>query len=85
MKQPNGHVKLNQLFNPTASGTVSGTFSGALIGILFLMPLAGEAIGAASGALGRTLADIGINDRFVRDAAQHLQPGTAALFLLIRR
>src|SRR6185437_14714318 len=38
VKQPNGHVKLNQLFNPTASGAVSGTFWGALIGMIFLMP-----------------------------------------------
>jgi uncharacterized membrane protein len=40
VKQPNGHVKLNQLFNPTASGAASGTFWGALIGMIFLMPLA---------------------------------------------
>jgi len=43
VKQPNGRVKLNQLFNPTASGAVSGTFWGALIGMIFLMPLAGAA------------------------------------------
>jgi uncharacterized membrane protein len=85
VKQPNGHVKLNQLFNPTASGAVSGTFWGALIGMIFLMPLAGAAIGAASGALGGALADIGINDRFMREAAQSLQSGNAALFLLIRK
>ena len=59
VKQPNGRVKLNQLFNPTASGAVSGTFWGALIGMIFLMPLAGAAIGAASGALGGKLADVG--------------------------
>ena len=85
VKQPNGHVKLNQLFNPTASGAVSGTFWGALIGMIFLMPLAGAAIGAASGALGGALADVGINDRFMRDAAQSLQSGNAVLFLLIRK
>ena len=85
MKQPNGRVKLNQLFNPTASGAVSGTFWGALIGMIFLMPLAGAAIGAASGALGGKLADVGINDRFMRDAAQSLQSGNAALFLLVRK
>ena len=50
VKQPNGHVKLNQLFNPTASGAVSGTFWGALIGMIFLMPLAGAAIGVNSQA-----------------------------------
>ena len=85
VKQPNGHVKLNQLFHPTASGAVSGTFWGALIGMIFLMPLAGAAIGAASGALGGALADVGINDQFMKDAAQNLQAGNAALFLLIRK
>ena len=85
VKQPNGRVKLNQLFNPTASGAVSGTFWGALIGMIFLMPLAGAAIGAASGALGGKLADVGIKDRFMRDAAQSLQSGNAALFLLVRK
>jgi uncharacterized membrane protein len=85
VRQPNGRVKLNQLFNPTASGAVSGTLWGALIGMIFLMPLAGAAIGAASGALGGALADVGINDRFMRDAAQSLQSGDAALFLLVRK
>ena len=85
VKQPNGRVKLNQLFNPTASGAVSGTFWGALIPMIFLMPLAGAAIGAASGALGGALADVGINDRFMRDAGQSLQSGNAALFLLVRK
>lgn len=85
LKQPNGHVKLNQLFNPTATGALSGTFWGALIGMIFLMPLAGAAIGAASGAVGGALTDIGINDQFMKNAAQHLQSGNAALFLLIRK
>jgi uncharacterized membrane protein len=85
VKHPNGHVKLNQLFNPTVSGAASGTFWGALIGMIFLMPLAGAAIGAASGALGGALTDVGINDGFMKAAAQHLQSGDAALFLLIRK
>ncbi len=85
VKQPDGHVKLNQLFHPTAAGAVSGTFWGALIGLIFLMPLAGAAIGAASGALGGALADVGINDQFMKDAAENLQAGNAALFLLIRK
>jgi uncharacterized membrane protein len=85
VKQPNGHVKLNQLVNPTAAGAASGTFWGALIGLLFMMPLAGAAIGAASGALGGALSDAGINDKFMKDAAQSLHSGEAALFLLIRK
>ena len=61
-----------------------GTFWGALIGMIFLVPLAGAAIGAASGAISGVLADVGINDRFMKDAAQSLQSGNATLFLLIR-
>jgi len=40
--------KLNQLFNPTASGAVFRTLWGALIGMIFLMPLAGAAIDAGA-------------------------------------
>jgi uncharacterized membrane protein len=85
VKQPDGRVKLNQLVNTIASGAVSGTFWGALIGMIFLMPLAGAAIGAASGAISGRLTDVGINDQFMKDAAQSLQSGNAALFLLIRK
>ena len=53
--------------------------------MLFVMPLARAAIGAASGALGGKLADLGINDEFMRQAARMLQSGNAALFLLIRK
>ncbi|HET6376341.1 MAG TPA: DUF1269 domain-containing protein [Methylocella sp.] len=85
IKQADGSVKLNQLINTTAAGAVSGTFWGTLIGLIFLMPLAGAAIGAASGAIGGMLTDIGINDAFMKEVAASLQPGNAALFLLIRK
>ena len=85
VKDANGRIKLNQLFQPVKQGAVSGLFWGSLIGLLFLNPLAGAAIGAASGALGGKLADIGINDEFMRQAARTLQSGNAALFLLIRK
>ena len=85
VKQPNGGVKLNQMFHPTAAGAATGAFWGTLIGLLFLMPLAGAALGAAGGALGGALTDVGINDNFMKEAAQTLQSGNAALFLLIRK
>jgi uncharacterized membrane protein len=85
VKEPSGRVKLNQLFQPVARGAVSGALWGSLIGLLFMMPLAGAAIGAASGALGGKLADLGINDEFMRQASRTLQSGNAALFLLIRK
>ena len=85
VKQPNGSVKLNQLVNTTAAGAVSGTFWGTLVGMLFLMPLAGAAVGAASGAIAGALSDVGINDNFMKEAAETLQSGNAALFLLVRK
>jgi uncharacterized membrane protein len=85
VKQPDGTVKLNQLFQPVAAGAASGALWGSLIGLLFLNPLAGAAIGAASGALSGKLADLGINDDFMKDVGKTLADGHAALFLLIRK
>ena len=85
VKDDRGRVKLNQLFQPVAHGAVSGMLWGALIGLIFMMPLADAAVGTASGALGGRLADLGINDDFIRQAARTLRSGNAALFLLIRK
>jgi uncharacterized membrane protein len=49
-----------------------------------MIPLAGSAIGVASGALGGNLADLGINGEFMRQVARTPRSGNAALFLLIR-
>ena len=82
-KTEGGNVKLNQIMNTTVAGAVSGSFWGMLIGVIFLNPVVGAAIGAASGALGGALTDVGINDAFMKDLAASLQPGNAALFVLV--
>lgn len=85
-RDANGHIKLNQLFHPTAAGALSGAFWGMLIGWIFLMPLVGAAVGAAGGAVGGALTDVGINDEQMKqDARVALQAGKAGLFLLIRK
>ena len=85
VKDAQGRIKLNQLLNTTATGAVSGAFWGSLIGLIFLMPLAGAALGAASGTLGGYLTDVGIDDKWMKTTAAAIQPGTAALFLLVRK
>ncbi len=85
VKQPNGRVKLNQLFHPAAAGAAMGTMWGTLVGLIFLMPLLGAAVGAASGAVGGALTDVGIDNRFMKDVAASIEAGNAALFLLIRK
>ena len=85
VKDDKGRIKLNQLMNMTTTGAVSGAMWGTLVGLIFLNPLLGAAIGTGSGALSGKLVDVGINDQFMKDSAEALQPGTAGLFLLIRK
>lgn len=81
-----GHVKLNQLVSTTAAGAAGGSFWGLLIGVLFMNPLLGVAAGAASGALAGALTDIGVDDKFMKGlAADSIQPGEAALFVLVNK
>lgn len=84
VKTDAGAVRLNQLVNTTAMGAASGGFWGLLIGVLFLNPILGVALGAASGALGGALTDYGINDAFMKELAATMQPGNAALFVLVK-
>jgi len=84
VKNDAGSVKLSQLFSTTAAGAATGSFWGLLIGILFLNPFIGVALGAASGAIGGALTDYGINDAFMKELSSNLQPGNAALFVLIK-
>ena len=93
VRPPDGQVRIKQTLNLTglgaAQGGLSGALWGSLIGLLFLNPLAGMAIGGAvgagSGALSGSLIDYGINDDFIRELADTLQPDTSALFLLVRK
>jgi len=79
-----GKLRIQQSLNLTKAGAASGALWGTLIGLIFLMPVAGLAIGAASGALGGKLADVGINDDTIKQIGEQLQGGKAAVFLLAR-
>ena len=51
--QPDGKIKLHQAASMAGVGAAGGAMWGGLIGLLFLAPLFGMAIGAATGAVGR--------------------------------
>ena len=85
MRYSDGHIKLNQLVNTTAAGAATGGMWGALVGLLFLNPLVGAALAPVREPLGGHFTDVGIDDKFMKDAAAALGPGQAALCLLIRR
>lgn len=85
VKNEDGKVKLHQAINLTATGAISGGFWGSLIGLIFLNPLLGLAAGAAAGAVSGALSDVGINDTFMKDLANTMQPNSSALFVLVRK
>jgi uncharacterized membrane protein len=74
--------KTRQLYNLAGAGALTGTFWGMLFGLLFFAPFLGAAIGAAMGAISGAFADIGIDDRFIKEVQEKVTPGTSALFLM---
>jgi uncharacterized membrane protein len=83
-----GQVHLKQAVNLTGVGAASGGLRGAmwgtLIGLLFLNPLIGMVTGAAVGAGSGALADYGIDDKFIQSVGATVEPGSSALFVLVR-
>jgi uncharacterized membrane protein len=76
------HVK-NEVDRGVAIGAIGGGALGLLIGGLFF-PLAGLLIGALGGALVGKSLDLGIDKQFVKEVTDDMQPGTSAIFLVIR-
>ena len=79
-----GKVKLHQ---PSLAGVgaAGGALWGGLIGLIFFVPLLGMAIGAASGAAAGALSDTGVDDEFMKKLGDELDPGAAAVIVLVRR
>jgi uncharacterized membrane protein len=78
-----GSIELHQSQSTTGTGAAGGALWGGLIGLIFFMPLLGMAVGAATGSTARAVTDIGVDDDFMRDLAEALQPGAAAVFMII--
>jgi len=83
-RREDGKIKLHQSSNLSGAGAAGGALWGGLIGLIFFMPLLGAAIGAASGAAAGALSDIGVDDKFMKEVGAKIEPGTAALFILVR-
>jgi uncharacterized membrane protein len=83
-RKDDGKVKLHQP-SLAGAGAVGGALWGGLIGLIFFMPLLGMALGAAGGAAGGALSDAGVDDDFMKRLGEELQPGGAALILLVRK
>ena len=83
VRKQDGKVKVKQAVNLVGAGTLGGAFWGMLIGLLFWAPWLGLAIGAATGAASGALTDVGVDDKFIKEVGEAIEPGNSALFLLV--
>ena len=84
VREDNGKIKLRQSFPGGAAGAAGGALWGGLIGLIFLAPLLGMAVGAAAGGAAGAMSDYGVDDKFMKELGTRLEPGGAALFVLVR-
>jgi uncharacterized membrane protein len=82
-RRQDGKVKLHQP-SMAGAGAISGAMWGGLIGLIFFVPLFGMALGAATGAASGALSDYGVDDRFMKELGETLEPGAAAVIALVR-
>jgi uncharacterized membrane protein len=82
-RRHDGKIKLHQP-STAGVGAAGGAVWGGLIGLIFLNPLLGMAIGAASGAAAGAMSDYGVDDNFMKELGERLQPGNAAVLVLVR-
>jgi uncharacterized membrane protein len=85
VRQANGKPKIKQLQSLVGAGALGGAFWGMFIGLLFFAPWLGLVAGAVGGALGGKMSDIGVDDKFIKEVGQSIEPGQAALFLLVNQ
>lgn len=84
VRKQDGKVKVKQAVNLVGEGALGGAFWGMLIGIIFWMPWLGAAIGSLSGAVSAHFTDIGVDDGFIKEVGDTIEPGHSALFLLVK-
>jgi uncharacterized membrane protein len=84
-KDTKGKVKIKQTLENQVSGSAAiwGGFWGLLIGLLFLAPIFWGLMGALLGFILGKSGDVGIDDKFIKEVGDSLDPGESALFMLV--
>ncbi len=76
------HVK-NEMDRGVKIGAVGGGLIGLLLAGIFF-PFAGILVGVLGGMGVGALANLGVQKKFVKEVSDKLQPGTSAIFLIVR-
>ena len=87
IKDQKGRVKVTQTLENahTGSAAIWGGFWGLLIGLLFLAPIFWGLVGALLGGLLGKTTDLGIDNKFIEEVGDALEPGGSALFMLVAK
>jgi len=83
VRRQDGKAKVKQANSLVGAGALGGAFWGMLIGLLFFAPWLGLAIGAITGAIAGKASDVGIDDNFIKQVGEEIEPGNSALFLMV--
>lgn len=86
-KDDSGEIKVGDENHPVLKGAGIGAVVGVLTGAIFLIPVAGLALGAAAGSLLGRWGKSGAEDDFKgfqKTVSSELQPGGGAILLLIQ-
>jgi uncharacterized membrane protein len=81
---PGGEVQIEQTHKHGGRFALRGGGAGLLAGLLLGGPILGLVGGAAAGGIAGALQDYGLDDSFVKEVSQWVQPVTSALFLLVK-
>ena len=79
-----GDVQIEQTHKQGGRFALRGGGAGLLAGLLLGGPILGLVGGVAAGGIAGALKDYGLDDKFIKEVSQWVQPETSALFLLVK-